>query len=126
MRAGQSEAGFIVIETTRSPGGSIVTTDAVGGEVVGFMVRVDNACEVDLMAANAIGGSTGVAIGMTTLTIQRSVCSGERKSGLVMREVRRLPGGGGMALGAIVGEAALIMVRVARCSVGCRMTAVAV
>lgn len=54
------------------------------------------------------------------------MCAGECKLSQVVIKCRRFPGSGGMALGAIVREAAALMVRVIGSGERSRMTAVAI
>jgi len=110
MRAVQLEAGRVVVERGRLPGGRAVTVLAGGREarVVGIARRG----VVALMAGETVGGGAGVAVAMAGGAGDRTMRAAQLETGGVVIEGRRLPGG--RAVAALAGGRKTGMARVAR------------
>ena len=108
MRAIQLEAGRVVVEVGRLPGGDTVTVLAGVGEA--GMARIARAGEVALMTGEAVGGRAGVAGAMTGDAGRRAVGAVQLEPGRIVVERRRLPGGDAVTVLAGRREAAVTRV----------------
>ncbi len=107
---GELEAGGVVVEGGRLPGGQAVAVLAGGGKSA--VPRVAGAVVVALVAGEAVGGGAGVARAMAIDATGRAMRPAQREAGVVVVEQRRLPGGEAVAFAAGDGEAG--MDRIAR------------
>ena len=104
--AGEREGRVVVVEGCAGPRGCGVACVAGGGESRCGMGGVGGAVPVCLMAAVAgCGQGCVVVIGVALSAGQRSMCAGERECSVVVVEGRGAPAAGGVADGAVGGEA---------------------
>ena len=108
MGAVQLEAGRVVVEVGRLPGGDAVAVLAGVGEPA--VARISRAVEVGLMAGETLARRAGVTRAVTRGAGGGAVGAVQLEAGLVVIEGRRLPGGDAVAVLAAVGEAAVARV----------------
>ncbi len=105
MRAVQLEAGRVVVEAGRLPGGDAVAV--LAGVREAAVAGVPRASEVALMTGEALRGRPGVARAMARGAGGRAMRAVQLETGGVVVEGRRLPGGDAVAVLAGVREAAV-------------------
>ena len=103
--SGELEAGGVVVEGGRLPGGQAVAVLAAGGKTA--VPRVAGAVVVALVAGEAVRGGAGVPRAMAVDATGRAMRPAEREAGVVVVEQRRLPGGEAVAFAAGDGEAGM-------------------
>ena len=103
MGAVQLEAGGVVVEERRLPGGEAVAFAA--GDREAGVHRISGAGEVDLVTGEALGGRTGVAGSMAGRALDGAMGAEKLEAGRVVIEGRRLPGGNAVAVLTTGGEA---------------------
>lgn len=81
MRPGQDKTGRAVIEIARFPRGRRMTGPAIMIKVILLMVRISRRGKVSLMTVKTQARCAHISAGMTRNAGQRSVRTGQRKSG---------------------------------------------
>ena len=105
VRAGEGEAGGVVIEAGRNPGGGVVAHLALLRETGGGMVGVIGALKILQVTGDAQRAEVGeIAAHVAGLALQRGVRPGEGKAGEGMIECGVGPGNGAVANGAVGGK----------------------
>lgn len=102
MRPAQREIGLAVVKNRGRPGGGTMAAGAILIEIISFMIGIGSTAVVRFVARPAIGRGVRVARGVTLVTIQCQVRSGQGEIRIVMIEDIGVPAGGIVALGAIV------------------------
>ena len=113
----REEAG-VMIERGAVPPASGVAASARGGEARGTVAGVRSGLVVIVVASGAVAGGAPIhSTDMTSAAGHREMSPREGKGSPCVGEPRGWPGGGGVALLALPGEAELLVVRLDRLSV---------